>query len=137
MKEGRANAPQNVQGQIMAWLSSAFRLVAPNEDLWSIPLELVGFDASLATHLEAAMNLSTDPEFSRRLRSLDKASMSVGKTIPCRKLLAIIACRAIRDPQHEDGLHESALRNLVSDGGKISNAISFLDELLELLGVAR
>ena len=80
MKEGRSNAPLNVQGQMIGWLSSAFRLVCANDDLWTVPLGLVGFDASLATHLENAMALSADSDFSRRLRALDKAAaMSVGK----------------------------------------------------------
>ena len=75
MKEGRSNAPLNVQGQMMGWLSSAFRLVSSNDDLWTVPLELLGFDASLATHLENAMALSADSDFARRLRALDKAAM--------------------------------------------------------------
>ena len=83
------------------------------------------------------MTASGDAEFARRLRSLDKPAMSAGKTIPSRKLLCMVAYRAIRDPQWEDGLREQAFRNLTSDGGSIAQAIAFLDSLLELLGDSR
>ena len=82
----------------MQRLGKSFKLFCANEELWSVPPELVTYDHSLAGHLETMLMASGDTEFVRRLRLSEKIAIGVGKTTPARKLVSMLAFRAIRDP---------------------------------------
>ena len=119
------------------WVSSAFQLKASLDDLWSVPSELRAFDQSLSCCLEALMKASGDASFARRLASLERECMVIGKSIPFRKLLAMVGRRSMRDPTQEDALNESSFVRLTAAGGSVQQMIGFLDEFLDLLGRAR
>ena len=137
LKESRVNAPVAVADQMFSWLSSAFGLRAAIDDILTVPAELRVFDQSLSGHLELLVKSSADASFARRLMFLERECMQCGKSVPARKLLIMIAHRAIRDPSQEDALSESAFVRLVADGTSVTSLIAFLDNFLELLGKAR
>ena len=118
------------------WVSSAFQLKASLDDTWSVPGELRALDQSLSCCLEGLMKSSGDASFIRRLAMLERECMVIGKSIPFRKLFAMVAHRSIRDPTQEDALNEAAFVHLTAAGNTVPQMIGFLDEFLDLLGRA-
>ena len=98
---------------------------------------LRAFDASLTVFLVKLMKDSGDNDLKRRVETLETTCLFGGKGVPSRKLVSMVAFRAIRDPKEEDRSSEAAFSGCKMVGTTVDDGIAFIDNLLSVLGTTR
>ena len=123
----------------MGWFASAFKLELGLDQLWFVDPTLQAWDDSLSTHLQQLLINAPGTagrECTRRILSPENSSLTVGRTIPARKLISMIAYNSIKDPTYSEQLYEATFAQVENHGGSIQDALEFVDALYTLLGEA-
>ena len=137
LKEGWRNCPVAARPCVVTWLASSFALTASQEDVYTVPPALRSFDASPKQFLAKLMRDSSDADFARRLEALEMGCLFGGKSVPARKLVGMIAHRAIRDPREADYTAEKLFESIAMTGSTVDDGIAFVDKLLHCLAGTR
>lgn len=121
----------------MNWALQPLRLGIGLLTVWHVDAKLVSFDASLSRHLRN--QLYNDPDFQRRIDALENKAIGVGRNIPARKFLTMIAHRVVRDSESEKVVLNARWdRTLkIPDGNvNLQGGVDFLEELEQFLADA-
>ena len=135
--EGRLEELSSGSSTLYCSLASSFALTADKDDVYTMPPALRSFDASLKQFLAKLMRDSNDADFARRLETLEMGCLFGGKSVPARKLVGMIAHRAIRDPREADWTAERLFESTVMIGSTVDDGIAFVDKLLARLAGTR